>query len=85
MASVVASSSLAERVDPNTHIFLSLIIGTLVLPLCYAWIQGDGFLQKMGFIDHGLGFVFEVAGIFSLVGASVVGPRVGRFSPDRTL
>lgn len=52
----------------------------IVFPIPAAWVWGDGFLQRMGFVDFaGCSVVHLLGGISGLIGTYILGPRLGVF------
>ena len=81
------SGALAERTFLDTYIFFTFIMSSLVYPVLACWVWGGGWLQQMGFKDHGgSGVVHMTAGFAGMIGAYILGPRLGYFknrTPDR--
>jgi len=52
----------------------------IIYPFAAAWVWGDGWLERMGFVDlGGAGVVHMVGGVCALVGSLIAGPRTGYF------
>ena len=81
------SGALAERVFIDTYVFFTLIMSSLVYPVISYWVWGGGWLQELGYHDHGgSGVVHMTAGFAGMIGAYILGPRLGYFknrTPDR--
>ena len=57
----------------------------LIYPVIVAWTWGEGWLSKLGYIDYaGSGIVHLTGGVSGLIGAIMLGPRIGRFKDIRT-
>lgn len=85
-AATIASGALAERTKFIGYIIGATIICALIYPVAASWtwggyFGGQGWLDKLGFIDYaGSTVVHSVGGWCALAGILVVGPRLGRFS-----
>jgi len=80
-AATIVSGAMAERTKFSAYCIYSLIISAFVYPISGHWIWGDGWLAQLGFHDFaGSTAVHMVGGIASLVGAAIVGPRIGKYS-----
>mmetsp|Transcript_32643 Transcript_32643/g.23592 ORF Transcript_32643/g.23592 Transcript_32643/m.23592 type:complete len:105 (+) Transcript_32643:415-729(+) len=76
----IVSGSLAERTFIDTYIFYSFLMTAIVFPIPASWVWGDGFLQRMGFIDFaGCSVVHMLGGVSGLIGTYILGPRLGVF------
>jgi Amt family ammonium transporter len=71
---------MAERTDFKGKINYSILLGLFNYPVVVHWVwQGEGWLTNIGFLDlAGSTVVHQVGGIVALIGAAIVGPRVGR-------
>ncbi|MAS35090.1 MAG: ammonium transporter [Anaerolineaceae bacterium] len=78
-AATIATGAMAERTDFRGKILYSAIIALIIYPLVVFWTWGGGWLAAMGFLDFaGSTVVHQTGGFIALVGAFIVGPRVGR-------
>ncbi len=78
-ASTIATGAMAERTDFLGDIIYSGLSASLVYPIVVHWIWGGGWLFTRGFLDFaGSTVVHTVGGVMALVGAYMLGPRVGR-------
>ena len=78
-AATIATGAMAERTDFRGKIIYTVIVGVLIYPIVVFWTWGGGFLADRGFLDFaGSTVVHQTGGIIALVGAMIVGPRVGR-------
>lgn len=79
----IISGAVAERFKFNSYIIVSILMTGLVYPIVGHWIWGGGWLSQIGFLDFaGSTAVHSVGAWASLVGASLVGPRIGKYSKD---
>jgi len=83
-AATIVSGAVAERIKLSSFmVFATLFVG-LVYPIAGSWKWGGGFLDAMGFYDFaGSTLVHSVGGWGALVGALVLGPRLGKYAKDR--
>lgn len=82
-SATIVSGAMAERTKFSSYCIYSLIISALIYPISGHWIWGGGFLSQMGFHDFaGSTAVHMVGGIAALVGAKILGPRIGKYSKD---
>ena len=82
-AATIVSGSMAERTKFVAYLLYSLIISAVIYPISGHWIWGGGWLAKMGFIDFaGSTVVHSVGGWAALMGAILLGARIGKYSPS---
>ena len=80
----IVSGSMAERTKFSTYCLYSAIISGIIYPIEAHWTWGGGFLVNMGFHDYaGSNCIHMVGGICALIGAAMLGPRIGKFSRDK--
>ena len=80
-AATIVSGAMAERTKFSSYCIYSFIISLVVYPVSGHWIWGGGFLSQMGFHDFaGSCAVHMVGGVAALIGAMVLGPRIGKYS-----
>ena len=84
-AATIVAGAMAERMKFRAYLIYSAIIGAVVYPIIGHWIwNGSGWLAGMGFGDFaGSTVVHATGGWISFVGAAILGPRIGKFGPDR--
>lgn len=71
---------MAERTKFLSYMTYSIIISLVIYPISGHWIWGGGWLAQKGFFDFaGSTVVHSVGGWLSLVGAFVLGPRIGKY------
>ena len=79
----IVSGAMAERTKFLSYCVYSGVISALVYPIEAHWIWGGGWLAQMGFHDFaGSCAIHMVGGISALIGAKMVGPRIGKFEKD---
>lgn len=80
--STIVSGAMAERTKFISYCIYSGIISALIYPIEAHWIwNSDGWLYQLGFHDiSGSCAIHMVGGISALVGASILGPRIGKFT-----
>lgn len=81
----IVSGAMAERTKFLSYCIYSGIISALIYPIEAHWIWGGGWLSQLGFHDFaGSTAIHMVGGISALVGAAMLGPRIGKFVKDKT-
>ena len=79
----IVSGAMAERTKFLSYCVYSAVISALIYPIEAHWIWGGGWLAQMGFHDFaGSCAIHMVGGIAAIVGAKMVGPRIGKFEKD---
>ena len=82
-AATIVSGSMAERTNFKAYCVYSAMISLVVYPICGHWMWGGGWLQSMGFHDFaGSAAVHNVGGIIAMLGAALLGPRIGKYDKD---
>ena len=82
-AATIVSGSMAERTNFKAYCVYSAAISLVVYPICGHWMWGGGWLQSMGFHDFaGSAAVHNVGGVIALLGAAMLGPRIGKYDKD---
>jgi Amt family ammonium transporter len=85
-AATIVSGAVAERVKFVAFFLFSLFLAGICYPISGHWIWGGGWLQKLGFWDFaGSTVVHSVGGWASLVGAVLLGPRIGKYKNGESL
>ena len=80
----IVSGSMAERTKFSAYCIYSAVISLFVYPIEAHWIWGGGWLSKLGFHDYaGSCAIHMVGGIAALVGATILGPRIGKYVKDK--
>ena len=81
----IVSGAMAERTKFLSYCVYSGVISALIYPIEAHWIwNGDGWLAQLGFHDFaGSCAIHMVGGISALIGAKILGPRIGKFVTDK--
>ena len=81
----IVSGAMAERTKFLSYCIYSGIISAVIYPIEAHWIWGGGWLSQMGFHDFaGSCAIHMVGGISALIGAAILGPRIGKFEKDKS-
>lgn len=81
----IVSGAMAERTKFLTYCIYSAVISGIIYPIEAHWTWGGGFLANMGFHDYaGSNCIHMVGGICALIGAAMLGPRIGKFSKGKS-
>lgn len=80
----IVSGAMAERTKFSMYCLYSAVISAIVYPIEAGWVwNGAGWLAKMGFHDFaGSAVIHMVGGVTALVGAAILGPRIGKFGKN---
>lgn len=79
----IVSGAMAERTKFLSYCIYSGVISALIYPIEAHWIWGGGWLSQLGFHDFaGSCAIHMVGGIAALIGAKILGPRIGKFKKD---
>ncbi|MGA6992500.1 MAG: ammonium transporter [Candidatus Deferrimicrobiaceae bacterium] len=87
-AATIVSGAMAERTKFSAYLLYSIVISAIIYPVFGSWAwgslyHGNGWLEKLGFIDFaGSTVVHSVGGWAALWGAVMLGPRMGRYAKD---
>ena len=80
----IVSGAMAERTKFLSYCIYSAVISALIYPIEAHWIWGGGWLSQLGFHDFaGSCAIHMVGGISALIGAAMLGPRIGKFTRDK--
>ncbi|MCR5215911.1 MAG: ammonium transporter [Lachnospiraceae bacterium] len=80
----IVSGSMAERTKFSSYCIYSAIISAIIYPIEAHWVWGGGFLAQWGFHDYaGSNCIHMVGGICAFIGASILGPRIGKFEKNK--
>ena len=80
----IVSGAMAERTKFLSYCIYSAVISALIYPIEAHWIWGGGWLSELGFHDFaGSCAIHMVGGISALIGAAILGPRIGKFTKDK--
>ncbi len=90
-AATIVSGAMAERTKFSGYLVFSLFICALIYPIFGKWAwgslllgeEGAGWLEGLGFCDFaGSTVVHSIGGWLALAGAMVLGPRIGKYTPE---
>lgn len=82
-AATIVSGAMAERTNFSVYCIYSVILSAIVYPISGHWIWGGGWLSELGFHDFaGSTAVHMVGGVAALVGAKIIGARIGKYNED---
>ena len=80
----IVSGAMAERTKFSSYCIYSAVISAVIYPIEAHWTWGGGFLAEWGFHDYaGSNCIHMVGGICALIGAWMLGPRIGKFERDK--
>ncbi len=81
----IVSGAMAERTKFLSYCVYSGVISAIIYPIEAHWTWGGGWLSQIGFHDFaGSNCIHMVGGISALIGAYLVGPRIGKFVKDKS-
>lgn len=85
-AATIVSGSMAERTKFVSYCIYSGVISLFVYPIEAGWVwNSQGWLAQLGFHDFaGSAAIHSVGGITALIGAIMVGPRLGKYVKDKS-
>ncbi|QIE46647.1 ammonium transporter [Pseudohalocynthiibacter aestuariivivens] len=79
----IVSGALAERIKLWPFLAFVIVLTAVIYPVQASWKWGGGFLDGMGFQDFaGSTVVHSVGGWAALMGAIILGPRIGKYGKD---
>ncbi|PKM87398.1 MAG: ammonium transporter [Firmicutes bacterium HGW-Firmicutes-12] len=82
-AATIVSGAMAERTKFFSYLLYSIVITAIIYPVVGHWIWGGGWLSERGMVDFaGSTVVHSVGGWAALVGAYLLGPRIGKYTKD---
>jgi Amt family ammonium transporter len=82
-AATIVSGAMAERTKFSAYCIYSMVISGVIYPVSGHWIWGGGWLADLGFHDFaGSTAVHMVGGICALIGAKILGPRIGKYDKE---
>ena len=84
-AATIVSGAMAERTKFSTYCIYSAVISAIVYPIEAGWVWNSaGWLAKLGYIDFaGSSVIHMVGGIASVIGAAMLGPRIGKYTKGK--
>jgi Amt family ammonium transporter len=90
-AATIPTGAMAERWRFTSFVMFSFVVSAITYPIFANWVWGGGWLSQLGH-NFGLGHghvdfagssvVHMVGGVAALVGAKMLGPRIGKYGPD---
>jgi Amt family ammonium transporter len=90
-AATIPTGAMSERWTFTSFVVFSMVTSTIIYPIFANWVWGGGWLSQLG-VNFGLGHghvdfagssvVHMIGGVIALVGAKVLGPRIGKYGPD---
>ena len=79
-SATIVSGAMAERTRFSAYCIYSAAISLFIYPISGHWIWGGGWLAQLGFHDFaGSTAVHMVGGVCALIGAKILGPRIGKY------
>lgn len=81
-AATIVSGAMAERTKFKSYLMYSAVITMVIYPISGHWIWGGGWLSQLSIPFHdfaGSTVVHSVGGWLALAGATVLGPRIGKY------
>lgn len=79
-AATIVSGAVAERTKFSAYLIFSVAITVIIYPISGHWVWGGGWLSELGFHDFaGSTVVHSVGAWVGLIGAAMVGPRLGKY------
>lgn len=84
-AATIVSGAVAERTKFTAYIFFSIAITAIIYPISGHWVWGGGWLSTMSTPFHdfaGSSVVHSVGAWVGLAGATVIGPRLGKYTKE---
>ncbi len=88
-AATIVSGAMAGRTKFRAYLVYSVFICAFIYPIFGSWawgslLNGNGWLEKLGFCDFaGSSVVHSIGGWLGLAGAIMLGPRLGKYGPDK--
>ena len=84
-SATIVSGAMAERTKFSAYCIYSAAISLIIYPVSGHWIWGGGWLSELGFHDFaGSTAVHMVGGVCALIGAKMLGPRIGKYDKNGT-
>ncbi|MDO8578361.1 MAG: ammonium transporter [Dehalococcoidales bacterium] len=90
-ACTIVAGAVAERMKITAYLAYAFVIGAIIYPIYGKWIWGGGWLSTLNILGAtgardfaGSGVVHMVGGLAALIGAAMVGPRIGKYNADGT-
>ena len=81
-AATIVSGAVAERMKFGAYVVVAVAMTAIIYPVVGAWTWGGGWIAELGFQDFaGSTIVHMTGGVAALVGAKMLGPRIGKYDP----
>ena len=81
----IVSGAMAERTKFSSYCIYSALLSAIIYPIEAHWTWGGGFLADWGFHDYaGSCCIHMVGGVCALIGAAMLGARIGKYSKDKS-
>ncbi len=81
-AATIVSGAVAERMKFGAYVAVAVVMTAIIYPVVGAWTWGGGWIDALGFQDFaGSTIVHMTGGVAALVGAKILGPRIGKYDP----
>lgn len=87
-AVTIASGAMAERTKFTTYLVFAAVMTAIIYPVVVHWTWGGGLIAQMSIGDAvysdfaGSTIVHLTGGVAALVGAYLIGPRIGKYGED---
>ena len=87
-AVTICSGAMAERTKFTSYMIFGVFMTAFIYPVVVHWTWGGGLIAQMNIGDAvysdfaGSGIVHMTGGIAALMGAILVGPRIGKYGAD---
>ncbi len=82
-SATIVSGAMAERTKFSAYCIYSAAISLIIYPISGHWIWGGGWLSELGFHDFaGSTAVHMVGGVCAMIGAAILGPRIGKYDKN---
>lgn len=82
-SATIVSGAMAERTKFSAYCIYSAAISLVIYPISGHWIWGGGWLSQLGFHDFaGSTAVHMVGGVCAMIGAAILGPRIGKYDKN---
>ena len=83
-AATIVSGLVAERVKFGEFVVFAIVLTAFIYPIAGSWKWNGGWLDSLGFVDFaGSSIVHSVGAWAGLVGAMLLGPRIGKYSDGK--
>ena len=92
-AATIPTGAMSERWKFVSFTIYGVLVGALIYPLFGNWVWGGGWLSQLGANFHlghghvdfaGSSVVHMTGGVIALVGAWILGPRMGKYNKDKS-